>query len=410
MDKKISQLDLVTTLDQDDVLPIVNAGVTKKVKVSQLLEEVETGVPYTGATQDVDLGEFGLKAGQVTLDTTPTGTPEVGTTIWNDTSGVPETTLKGGLFSIKNGIDLVARVVNKVTPNTTLLKSEYKVVKISGSQGQRLAVDLAQANNDNNSADTLGFVAEDIATNQEGFIMTVGQLEGLNTTGSLQSETWQDGDVLYLSPTVAGAITNVKPNGSTGHIVVVGYVEYAHANNGKIYVKIMNGWELDELHNVLIDTPLNDQALVYEQSTQLWKNKTLITSEVLKTTPTVTFVGTVAPSGVENKSYNYQIVGKRVTFDFSAVYTVAGTISQVVIELPSELPSPVVPTGFSGADVTLYIGSAFMGNTITSLTISSSDVFSGIRRNSSDTAYEFFIQGLANSYRAFRMTISYPIQ
>jgi hypothetical protein len=110
--------------------------------------------------------------------------------------------------------------------------------------------------------------------------MTVGQLEGINTTGSLQSETWTDGDVLYLSPTVAGRITNVKPTGATGHIVIIGYVEYAHANNGKIYVKIMNGWELDELHNVYINTGTlaNNDALIYESSTQLWKNKTIATA------------------------------------------------------------------------------------------------------------------------------------
>ena len=214
--------------------------------------DVSTLVPYNNATQNVNLGEFELKAGQITLDTTPTGTAAVATTRWNDSLGITQTTLKGGNVILKNGVDLVARVVNKVNPNTTLTKANYQVVRISGAQGQRLAVDLAQANNDNNSADTLGIVTETIATNQEGFIMTVGKLEGINTTGSLQSETWTDGDVLYLSPTTAGAITNIKPTGATGHIVILGYVEYAHANNGKIYVKIMNGWELDELHNVYI--------------------------------------------------------------------------------------------------------------------------------------------------------------
>lgn len=232
-------------------------------------------VPYTGATQNVNLGEYELKAGQVTLDTTPTGTAAVTTTRWNDTAGVSETTLKGGSVILKNGIDLVARVVNKVNPNTTLTKAAYQVVRISGAQGQRLAVQLAQANNDNNSADTLGIVIETIAANQEGFIMTIGQLEGINTTGSLQGETWADGDVLYLSPTTAGRVTNIKPTGATGHIVVIGYVEHAHINQGKIYVKIMNGWELDELHNVSISTPLNNQGLVYETSTDLWKNKTI---------------------------------------------------------------------------------------------------------------------------------------
>lgn len=232
-------------------------------------------VPYTGATEDVNLGEYELKAGQLTLDTTPTGTAAVATTQWNDTAGVSQTTLKGGTVALKNGIDLVARVVNKVTPNATLLRANYTAVRISGAQGQRLAVAYAQANNDNNSADTIGLVCENIATNQEGFIMTMGQFEEINTTGSLQGETWADGDVLYLSPTTAGRLTNIKPTGLTGHIVVMGYVEYAHAIHGKIYVKIMNGWELDELHNVYINSPLNNDGLFYDSADSLWKNKTI---------------------------------------------------------------------------------------------------------------------------------------
>jgi nitrogen fixation protein len=244
---------------------------------TDLQNALNAKVPYTGATTNVNLGEYEIKAGQVTLDTSPTGTAAVGTTRWNDTIGSSETTLKGGSVILKNGVDLVARIVNKVSPNTTLTKAAYQAVRVSGAQGQRLAVAFAQANNDANSADTIGLVTETIATNQEGFIITVGQLEGINTTGSLQGETWVDGDVLYLSPTTAGAITKVKPTGN-GHIVVIGYVEYAHANNGKIYVKVMNGWELDELHDVSIVTPLNNEALIYESSSALWKNKSIATA------------------------------------------------------------------------------------------------------------------------------------
>ena len=232
-------------------------------------------IPYTGATSNVDLGEYELKAGQVTLDTSPTGTAAVATTRWNNTIGSSETTLKGGSVILKNGVDLVARVVNKVTPNATLLRANYTAVRVSGAQGQRLAVAYAQANSDNNSADTIGVVCENIATNQEGFIMTVGQFLEINTTGSLQGETWADGDVLYLSPTTAGKLTNIKPTGSTGHIVVMGYVEYAHAIHGSIYVKIMNGWELDELHNVYISSVANNEGLFYDSATSLWKNKTI---------------------------------------------------------------------------------------------------------------------------------------
>lgn len=288
--KKISELTPKgSNLANTDLLIVgVDNGTDydlKSVTGAQVLGNVANGlVPYTGATTNVNLGEFEVKAGQVSLDTNPTGTATVTTTRWNDSLGISETTLKGGEVVLKNGVDLVARVVNKVTPNTTLTKANYQVVRISGAQGQRLAVNLAQANNDNNSADTLGIVCETIATNAEGFIMTMGQLENVNTTGSLQSETWVDGDVLYLSPTTAGKITNIKPSGATGHIVILGYVEYAHAVNGKIYVKVMNGWELDELHNVSISNPLDKQLLSYENSTSLWKNKSVTTADISDST------------------------------------------------------------------------------------------------------------------------------
>ena len=168
---------------------------------------------------------------------------------------------------------IVATVVNKTGVN--LLAANYQAVKISTAQGQRLAVDFAQANNDINSTDTIGLIAQNINVNQEGLINVLGQLLEINTTGSLQGETWADGDVLYLSPTTAGKITNIKPTGLTGHLVVLGYVEYAHAVHGKIYVKITNGFELDELHNVYVNptTLANNDVLTYESSSSLWKNK-----------------------------------------------------------------------------------------------------------------------------------------
>jgi len=231
-------------------------------------------VPYTGATQNVDLGEYELKAGQVEFDQTPTGTSGVGVMRWNDTDGTLDLGLKGGNVTLQIGQEQVARVVNKTATNITLLESNYQVVKIIGATGQRLSVDLAQANNDLNSATTLGVVTETIANNQEGFITTGGQVKEINTTGSLQSETWADGDVLYLSPTTAGKITNIKPT-APNHTIIVGYVEYAHAIHGKIFVKVDNGYELEELHNVTstnYTTPINtDSILTYDVTNSLWK-------------------------------------------------------------------------------------------------------------------------------------------
>lgn len=244
---------------------------------TDLQNALDAKVPYTGATTNVNLGEFQLSAGQITFDQTPTGAAGVGVMQWNDTDGTINLGLKGGQSTLKLGQEIVARIVNGA--GADLLRTQYKVVKVTSAQGQRLQVNLAQANNDINSVDTIGIVSEDITNHQQGFIKILGQIEEINTTGSLQGETWVDGDVLYLSPTTAGAITNIKPIATAGHIVVLGYVEYAHANHGKIFVKIVNGWEIDELHNVFIDplTQANNDSLIYDSSSQLWKNSALKT-------------------------------------------------------------------------------------------------------------------------------------
>lgn len=279
-------------------------------------------VPYTGATADLDMGTYNVTADHISLNVSPSGAGfVVGSTQWNNTIGSSETLLKGGNVTIKNGVDLVARIVNKVVPNTTLTKANYQAVRVSGAQGGRLAVNLAQANNDNNSADTIGIVTETIATNQEGFILTVGQLENINTTGSLQGETWVDGDVLYLSPTTAGRLTNIKPT-APGHIVVIGYVEYAHAVNGSIYVKIMNGWELDELHNVSIASVANNDLLQYDSGASLWKNKSITAAGIQPTLTSGTNIKTINSTTILG-SGNITVIPTHdgVTYDTNAIQT-----------------------------------------------------------------------------------------
>jgi hypothetical protein len=237
-------------------------------------------VPYTGAISDVNLGEYGLSGNWLQIDTTPTTyVPAVGRIGWNDSDGTLEFKLKGDNVTLQIGQEQVSRVVNKTDPLIDLLEANYQVVKITGAQGNRLKVALAQANNDANSAETLGIVTETILKNEEGFITTSGLVRGVNTTGSIQGETWADGDMLYLSGTVAGRITKVKPSAPI-HTVIIGYVVRAHATQGQIYVKIDNGYELEELHNVKITAPANKQSLFYNESTSIWENRLIGISDV----------------------------------------------------------------------------------------------------------------------------------
>lgn len=204
-------------------------------------------VPYTGAVANVDLGEFQLKAGQFEFDQTPTGVFNAGMVRWNDSDGTTERKLKGGNVTLQDGQETVKRVVNKT--NANLLESQYKVVRIrtaaeGGSQGQRSAIVLAQANNNLNSNATLGVVTESILNNEEGFITLLGEVRQINTTGSLQSETWLDGDQLFLSATIAGGLTKVVP-ASPNYSIPVATVDYAHAINGKFSVNIGRRLALD---------------------------------------------------------------------------------------------------------------------------------------------------------------------
>jgi hypothetical protein len=230
----------------------------------------------TAGATDINLNNNDLlNVDKIDFNTATSDTAGVGQLSWNDTDGTLDLGLKGGNVTLQVGQEQVLRVVNKTVTNINLLEANYQAVRVTGSQGQRLKVDLALATTDVLSAETIGLVTETINNNQEGFITTSGLIRGINTTGSLQSETWADGDIVYLSPTTAGNLTNIKPV-APNHLIVMGYVVYAHAVNGTIFVKVDNGYELDELHNVAINGSLaNNDALIYESSTQLWKNKTI---------------------------------------------------------------------------------------------------------------------------------------
>jgi hypothetical protein len=189
---------------------------------------------------------------------------------WLNLDYVPE---GGGGTSYPENLYLT--VVNKTGDN--LLATGYKVLKVQTAQGQRLAVDYALADSNGNSVDTIGVVSENINNNQTGKIIVIGEITGLNTTGSLQGETWNDGDVLYLSSSTPGNLTKVQPI-APNHLVVVGYVVYAHPNQGKIYCKVQNGWEIGELHDCYLPSPSNNDGIFWNSSTTRYENKSIATA------------------------------------------------------------------------------------------------------------------------------------
>jgi hypothetical protein len=163
------------------------------------------------------------------------------------------------------------------TTGATLTKGT--VVYISGATGQISTVAKAIASGDSTSAQTLGMMTSNLANNTNGYVTVFGLLENMDTSA------YTDGAQLYLSGTVAGAVTATKPSAPI-HLVYVAVVEYAHPTQGKLLVKVQNGYELDEIHDVSIVTPVTGQTLVYNASTDLWVNNTVsLTAGVNGTLP-----------------------------------------------------------------------------------------------------------------------------
>lgn len=226
-------------------------------------------VPYSGASGDVNLGEFGMQIGNLEFDNTPTNTPGTdGSVFWDSGDGTLQLQMKGGATQ-KIGINTFARIYND--SGVQLVKGD--VVYISGAQGNRIAAKKAQANTESTAKNTFAMVVETIAIGAEGNVITEGPLYQLNTLGLTAGAT------LYLSPTTSGGYTETQPQ-APDHLVTIGFVERVHASAGSIYVKIANGYELEELHDVDLTeskaTPVDADALLLQDSadSSIWKKLT----------------------------------------------------------------------------------------------------------------------------------------
>lgn len=170
-------------------------------------------------------------------------------------------------------------VICQVRNATGATLTKGTAVYISGATGQLPTVSKALATSDATSAQTLGLMSADLANNSNGYVTIIGLVSDIDTSA------YTDGAQLYLSPTTAGTYTATKPY-APNHLVYIAVVEHAHPTQGKLFVKVQNGYEMDELHDVSAQSPSNGQTLVYNSSTSLWeKNTVSLTNGVNGTLP-----------------------------------------------------------------------------------------------------------------------------
>lgn len=110
-----------------------------------------------------------------------------------------------------------------------------EVVYVSGALGNRPTFGLAKADSFATSL-VLGVATHDMADNGEGIATTFGLVRDVDTTGDNESETWLNGDLLYVSATIAGKMTKVEPVNPNLSLPIA-IVLNAHKNQGLLLVR-----------------------------------------------------------------------------------------------------------------------------------------------------------------------------
>jgi hypothetical protein len=342
---------------------IFNGSTWQKIDQSWAIAGANDNITsMTGITGGISSPDF------VQFDTTATNTNAVGKLYWDDT----QKTLTVGLttnIAADIGQTLYAYVTNDEA--TTITKGQP--VYMYAAQGDRVSVKLAYNTGDATSAKTLGLCAEDIAAGQTGMVLCQGVQDGLNLGA------YTAGDTLYLGAT-AGTLTATKPY-APNHLVYIGVVERATSGNGRLYVRIQNGFEMDELHNVSAQSPSNGQVLIYNASTSLWEKNTLTDGTGISITEgagSITIANSGVTSAVAGTGISVSSGTGAVTITNSAPDQTVALTAGTGISTSGTYPNFTITNSAPDQTVALTgAGTTSITGTYPNFTITSNDAYSG---------------------------------
>jgi hypothetical protein len=271
--QKVSQLTAATTpLAGTETAYVVQSGSSRKTTVAAIAATAPgTDLTYTAATRTL-VSSTGADVVLPVATTTDAGLESAADKTKLDSITVDRATLTVSLVRNTTGSSIA-----KGTP-----------VYVTGSSGVTKLVAPADASLEATAANTLGVTQEAIAHNSTGYVVTEGELSGIDTSALTE------GALIFLSETT-GAMTSTRPT-QPAHGVVLGWcIKTGAGSSGIIYVKVDNGLELNELHDVLITSPVTGQVL-RRASDGLWKNAALVASDVAGLSGTNTGDVTLAAS------------------------------------------------------------------------------------------------------------------
>jgi hypothetical protein len=150
-----------------------------------------------------------------------------------------------------------------------------QLVMFSGSIGNsgRLTAQLCDQTKLPSSVYVMGIAANTMNNGDDGFVINFGKVKGIDATGTPVTETWNNGDVLYVHPTIPGALTNQTPPEGKWKLIVAAVVN--NTANGAIFVRLTPANNIGELDNVTDNSSTNGDLLI--KSGSIWKNSKQLT-------------------------------------------------------------------------------------------------------------------------------------
>ena len=164
-----------------------------------------------------------------------------------------------------------------VRNNTASIITKGTAVYATGTLGAsgRITVAPMIANGTIPGRYFIGLAAENIAIGADGEVCSYGKIRQINTNA------YNDGDVLWLSPSVAGQLTTTEPTAPNLKIATA-FVIHA-ATNGTLMVRAEQGTDLHTDQRVQVSGLTNGDVLTWNGTNNRWQNEQPIADVITKT-------------------------------------------------------------------------------------------------------------------------------
>lgn len=256
----------VTTADNIVVLNNgeVGAGVTAGSSGLEIDRGSESNYQmiFDEATDTFRAGEVGSTQALATREDAPVDT---GVAVWDAATNKLVTTRAINVDSLQfsGGIgtqgllswNVDEETVDMITDGSTTQLGQEVLVNVRNSTGaqinngvpvmftgtlgasSRILVAPMDGTSAENAKYFVGVATQDIPAGEDGKVTFFGKIREVNTTGSLYGETWVEGDLIYVSPTTVGALTNVEPTNDQLKMPIAAVI--SSTNNGTLFCRAL---------------------------------------------------------------------------------------------------------------------------------------------------------------------------